>query len=44
MVKGKGKEEMSVKIKTKQWEETVVKKHEVWKTYTNIKKNVNIST
>jgi hypothetical protein len=44
VAKGKGKTEQDVKVKTKNWEETVVQKHEVWKSYTNIRKNVKIST
>ena len=44
VAKGKGRTEQDVKIKTKTWEETVVQKHETWKTYTNIRKNVRIST
>jgi len=44
VAKGKGKTEQDVKVKTKTWEETVVQKHEVWKTYSNIRKNVKIAT
>ena len=40
---GKGKADAKVALKTKQWEDTVVTKHEVWKTYSNIKKNVNVA-
>lgn len=44
MPKHKGKTEQNVKVRTKQWEDTVVSKHETWKTYTNIRKNLKIST
>jgi len=42
-VKGKGKTEQILKLKTTQWEDTVVIKHETWKTYNSIKVNYEIS-
>lgn len=35
--------DLKVKLATKNWEETVVNKHELWETYKSIKKNFRIS-